>query len=192
MRQYKKYTSVRGFPKMVVPQNGWFLIFIMENPIKMEDLGAPPFTETPVHTSVENPNYLDPNQYSIRLPSLATYFRRRHKTNLQSWELCSCTQCLPPRNKALLRDFWRIIVVNNPLTRPHYFLAETVALGEWGSLDSHDWPANRAFWYLCQFLPNSKQRTRRSQMKNSFSAIVSCGLSQATKRTETFHEILVG
>ena len=37
------FEHIWGFPKIMVPQNGWF---IMENPIKMDDLGVPLFLET--------------------------------------------------------------------------------------------------------------------------------------------------
>ena len=38
--------SIWVFPKIGVPQNVWFT---MENPIKMDDLGVPLFSETSIY-----------------------------------------------------------------------------------------------------------------------------------------------
>ena len=40
------YWGIWMFPKIGVPQNGWF---IMENPIKMDDMRVPLFKETPTY-----------------------------------------------------------------------------------------------------------------------------------------------
>ena len=45
------YASIWVFPKIGVPQNRWFT---MENPIKMDDLGVPLFSETSIY-SAKNP-----------------------------------------------------------------------------------------------------------------------------------------
>ena len=48
-------TFIRGFPKIMVPQTGWFIV---KNPIKMDDLGVPPFKETPIHRKQKTAGFL--------------------------------------------------------------------------------------------------------------------------------------
>ena len=43
--EYRPLKDIWMFPKIGVPPNGWFT---MENPIKIHDLGAPLFLETPI------------------------------------------------------------------------------------------------------------------------------------------------
>ena len=144
------------FAKIGVPQNGWF---IMENHIEMDDLGVPPFSETPILKltilGIYDQHF---TQFSVTIAG--------HRGITWPWMKCNCVsqapsgstlidlfpshvQVVPPRKAIRVSNFtWMCIYVQLP-----FLLALSTI---WIFVHHWDSPFNREL-FLSQFQTVSLQ-----------------------------------